>query len=371
MSISSYCQTEIDRLYPEATMIKPMRVWSLPKHKKGELVDHCNSGDYFAQIKKDGFFYSFNKTASGSYLFSRNESTETGMLSEKSANVPHIVEALSSLPDGTLVIGEIYVPGGTSKDTTRIMGCLPQKAIERQKEEGEIYFYIHDILLLKDVPLLNAPAYKRYQVLRGLMNKLDILNKYSFIQLAEIYEENLCELIVDALDRGEEGVILKHKEWSYVPEKKPAWSAIKCKKEDFADVVCIGFEDATKEYTGKDVSSWEFWEDPDGNRVRGYHYGQSKYIAITKPYFKNWKTAIEIGAYSADGELVSIGTVSSGLTDKLREEISTTPEDFIGRTLMVECMEKDIKAKTLRHPRFQGFRIDKDAKECTIEDIFL
>ena len=58
------------------------------------------------------------------------------------------MNALSCLPTDTILIGEIYYPGGSSKNTTEIMGCLAPKAIERQNGTyGKIHYYVHDILM--------------------------------------------------------------------------------------------------------------------------------------------------------------------------------------------------------------------------------
>ena len=130
----------MNNLYPEALIIEPMKINKIPDGKEHMFPSLCESGEYFAQLKKDGYWYMFEKTENHSYLFSRNKSVETGVLTEKGANVPHIMEILNHLPTGTILIGEIYYPGKRSKDVTPIMGSLPEKAIERQ--DGE-YGYLH------------------------------------------------------------------------------------------------------------------------------------------------------------------------------------------------------------------------------------
>lgn len=377
-----YNQTLVNEVYPECgAMYEAMRIWSLPKGKEGQLQQHCESGEYFGQIKKDGFWYQFVKGETTSYLFSRNESRETGLLTEKIGNVPHIKEALDCLPKDTILIGEIYVPGGTSKDTTRIMGCLPATAIKRQKEEGVIHYYLHDIIAFNGISILKMPALKRYEVLRKVVNTFDLLNN-DFIELAEVHTDNLFEKIGLALENGEEGMVLKHKDAPYSPGKKPAWSAIKCKKVDYADVVCMGFEDATKEYNGTELETWQYWEVVyiSTGHSHSKHIGDKpnwfeeelelKAIPVTKPYYYGWKTAIRLGAYDKDGNLKEIGTVSSGITDELRKDFAENPDKYIGQTMMVQCMEKDNSAQTLRHPIFKGFRVDKNSQECLLEEIF-
>lgn len=381
--IGKYNSEIVNSIYPEATMFEAMRIWSLPKGKEHLLSEKCSSGEYFGQIKKDGFWYQFNRTENYSYLFSRNESRDTGLLTEKIDNVPHLKQALEVLPKNTILIGEIYVPGGTSKDTTRIMGCLPATAIKRQKEEGLIHYYIHDIIAFNGVSMLNMPAMKRYEVLVKVIETFNLL-QYDFIELAIAYTDDLYSRIGTALENGEEGMVLKNKTSPYTPGKKPAWSAIKCKQVDFADVVCMGFEDATKVYDGKEIETWQYWEiekeietgkwarhsllhgDP-GDYLDNPEY---KITPITKPYYFGWKTSIVIGAYDNNGNLKKIGTVSSGLTDDMKKDITENSDKFIGSVLMVQCMQKDNDAKTLRHPIFKSFRIDKNAKECTLEDIF-
>ena len=118
-------------MYEDALIIEPMKINHIPKGKEHMLSSLCESGEYFCQLKKDGYWYMFERTENNYYLFSRNKSVTTGTLSEKSANVPHIMDVLKHLEPGTILIGEIYYPGKRSEDVTPIMGSLPEKAIER------------------------------------------------------------------------------------------------------------------------------------------------------------------------------------------------------------------------------------------------
>lgn len=119
-----------DSLYPGSLQIPAMLYSKAPEGDK--LLRELESKKYIGQEKIDGAFYQLEKTDDGRvYLFSRAVSKKTGELSEKIANVPHIKEWAEQLPNGTTLIGEIYVPGGKSNDTTKIMGALPEKAIER------------------------------------------------------------------------------------------------------------------------------------------------------------------------------------------------------------------------------------------------
>lgn len=375
----SFSKELLDKYAPEAECIQAMKIWKLPDGKENLFPNACNSGDYFAELKKDGYWYEFEKTNNYEYLFSRNVSATTGILTEKLANVPHIREALKVLPCGTILIGEIYYPGKTSKDVTKIMGCLAPEAIKRQQTSGLIHFYLHDIIKFNGFDLQKEGAWTRYQVLVSVWNKYN-LSQYPFMELAEAVENNIQEFTAEALSNGEEGAVLKKKDAQYAPDKRPAWSSIKIKKMDFLDCICIGFEDATKEYCGKELNTWEYWEESLSNEKKLYHGRyldddgmamiKTPMIPVTKGYYYGWKTSMKLGALDDKGHIVEIGTVSSGLTDELKEKFSTNPELYINKVVSIQCMQKDCKEHTLRHGFFKGFRDDKNLEDCTLSALF-
>jgi ATP-dependent DNA ligase len=380
----SFDKDKIHELYPEAEnlMIEPMLIWKLPAGKESMLSEVCSNGEYFLEEKIDGAFYQFVKTENHSYLFGRTVSKLSGILTEKSDNVPHLKEALSCLPAGTILIGEIYVPGGTSKDTVSIMGCLPALAIKRQEKEP-IHYYVHDIIAYDTVNLIDSPADLRYKILAAIWKKHD-LSQYSFLRLATRVDEDMEAEISRILKSGGEGAVLKKKDYPYTPGKRPAWSTIKVKQMDSIDLICTGFCDATKEYTGKELATWEYWEErgeqsqdgeytwllSEGRYYEDYLHNPHIYRPVTKPYFLGWKTAIRIGAYNDKGELVDLGTVSSGLTDDNKREMTENPDLWLGHVVALDCMQIDKEEHTLRHPVFKCKREDKDAKDCVISEIF-
>lgn len=376
--MSNFKNSEISKLYPgaEDLMYSPMLI-----HKATDLQlqKAAESGDYFGQIKKDGALYMFIKGHNGeSYLFGRTTSKVTGLLTEKSSNVPHIINALKDIPNGTILLGEIYYPGGTSRNVTTIMGCKEDKAIERQNGSyGFIHYYIYDCLAYNEKLLLNIGNFDRYKIIGQIYEKFK-LAQYDFLDFGLAWEDNLYERVGEALKNGEEGMVLKKKDAPYEPSKRPLTN-LKAKQVDFADVVIIGFKDPTPEYTGKDLVNWEYWFNPDSKEVYpiGLYYDKYMteevsmfYMPVTKHFYYGWKNAIEIGAYNNEGKLVSIGTIASGLTDELRREFAESPNDYIGRVCMIQCMSKDKNAHTIRHGFYQDIRTDKDAKDCKISDIF-
>lgn len=93
----------------------------------------------------------------------------------------------------------------------------------------------------------------------------------------------------------------------------------------------------------------------------------SRTYGITKPFYMGWKNAIKIGLYR-DGKLIPVGTVSSGISDKLKQDMTNDPDKYIGKVVECGIMEKEESA--FRHPVFIRFRDDKDPKECIFNEVF-
>ena len=343
---------KISEFFPgaEDLMIQPMLIWTLPANNKDKLSAICASGEYFAEEKLDGALYQFCRTDKGNYLFGRTVSVKNGLLTNKIDNIQHIDSALSCLPCGTVIIGEIYVPGGTSKNVTSIMGCLPAEAIKRQDKQGKIKYYLHDMIFYNGENMQSWGAEARYQKLVEAWNEFH-LEQFDFLRLAESFDTGIEERLSQILAAGGEGIVLKKKDAPYSEGKRPAWATIKCKQMDTIDLVCTRAIEATKEYTGKELETWPYWKDG---------------IVVTKPYFYGWKTEIGIGAYDDEGNLKEIGTVSSGLTDERRAHL----DDYVGKVVALQCMSIDRKGKTLRHPIVKAWRDDKNAAECKLSEVF-
>ena len=372
---------KISEFFPgaEDLMIQPMLIWTLPANKKDKLSEICASGEYFAEEKIDGALYQFCRTDKGNYLFGRTVSVKNGLLTNKIDNVPHINSALSCLPCGTVIIGEIYVPGGTSKNVTSIMGCLPAEAIKRQDKQGKIKYYLHDMIFYNGENMQSWGAEARYQKLVEVWNEFH-LEQFDFLRLAESFDTGIEERLSQILAAGGEGIVLKKKDAPYSEGKRPAWATIKCKQMDTIDLVCTRAIEATKEYTGKELETWPYWQErselnqngeytwlsSEGQYYEDYLHNPHIYRPVTKPYFYGWKTAIGIGAYDDEGNLKEIGTVSSGLTDEMRAHL----DDYVGKVVALQCMSIDRKEKTLRHPIVKAWRDDKNAAECKLSEVF-
>jgi ATP-dependent DNA ligase len=88
-------------------------------------------------------------------------------------------------------------------------------------------------------------------------------------------------------------------------------------------------------------------------------------IPVTKYHFCGWIGAVRYGMYN-NGELVELGQ-TSGMSEAIREELTTNGDKYIGTVIEVEGFEQ-LPSGAVRHPRFIRFRDDKRPTECVWEE---
>ena len=324
--------------------------------------DMFKSTPIIGTIKKDGYWSQLIKDNNEVHLYSRTVSKKTGYYSDNIEKVPHIKDwAMNELPNGTCIIGEVYYPNGTSKNVTSILGALPEKAIERQKGEyGKIHFYMHDILAYngEDYVMNNMTYDYRYS---NLCEHIDIATPLiPELEVARCYDNaylDLNKVTIDKLAAGEEGMVFRVENGLYAPGKRQPKVMFKIKQaQNDIDFVITEVLPPEYLYTGKESETWGY-KDKEGNLItKAAHYG--------------WAGALRLGAYDNAGNLVSVGRVSSGLTDNLKADLAANPDKYIGTVVEVNCMSLDKENKTFRHPYLSRLRADKPAQDCKLEEIF-
>ena len=196
---------------------------------------------------------------------------------------------------------------------------------------------------------------ERFNLLERYRNAIEFSTNF---QLAEKYEfdhwDEFASWLSNLYMKREEGAVLKKKDAPYAEGKTPAWSSIKFKTNNTYDVVCIGYDPPTKEYSGAGIKGWEYWVD-----------GQP----VTKAYMNEWYGAIRIGVYKEDN-IIHMGSVA-GLTEELLQELKEHGQDYIGKAMEIRAMSISERGNAFRHPVFVSFREDLDAKtDCTYEKVF-
>ena len=346
----------------------PPNSWSQEK-KHDTAVSRIFSGEWLGSQKRDGAFYKFIKDENGNMALLGRSKSVSGDYLDKIDWVPHLHDFFNALPNGTCLIGELYLPRDEqAKTTTSIMNCLKEKAIGRQaKPEDKLHYYVFDILAIDGKSVYTRPAQDRF-------NLITWLTPTPYVELADYKSgKELWELLQNLLADGYEGVVITRAAAPYQPGKRPSKDCLKVKKElqDTIDCVVIGASAPRKDYTGTEIRTWPYWFDQMTNqKVYGEFYNDyadgKPILPVTKTWYNGWAGSFRLGAYK-DGKLIEIGNLS-GITDEMKEHW----QDWVGKVIEITAMEimESENGYGLRHPKYVGERMDKAAKECTWESIF-
>lgn len=358
------------------------KYWSLPKTKDPhiEIKNLIFSGDYIAAEKVDGHFYMLIKDMSGNYIFRGRSKNVNKIYVDKSNFIPHITEEFEYLPNGTVLIGEAYLPKYPgSKNVTTIMGCLLEKSLKRQEiEDKKIHFYIFDCLAFNGQNIMNKSIIERISYIENLQDDFYYHRNrpMRYSSIAEFYEgQELWDYIGEVLSAGGEGVVLQSKSGAYEPGKRKAWKTVKVKKEinNELDLFFTGkYKPSTVEYTGKEIKTWTYWmHQRTGEKLEGYLYDDfaagEPILPITKGYFYGWAGSVQLGAIDEEGNIVEVAWISN-LTEDVKKKVITGELDF--QVVKVTAMEIDSESHNLRHAKIVEYRDDKDWKDCSIDQLY-
>ena len=362
----------------------PPSTWSDEK-KRDNARAKIYSGDWLGAQKFDGYFAQLIKDEDGNIvLYSRSRGVN-GKFADKHEWVPHLQPFFEALPVGTCLLGELYLPSQPgSRNITTIMGCLKEKAVARQEKGEKLHFYVFDCLAWDGKSLMKTKFIDRIkkvtQVWAGGFVR-DYVSVATYVSGADL---NI--LLQEILARGDEGVVITHKDGLYEPGKRPSKTTLKIKKELKQTIDCFftGVGSApTKEYTGKEIETWKYWQNQlTGEKVNADLYKEYKngcpIIPITKGYYNGWAGSLEIavlrhkagskckirGVEYADTEVFPIGWLS-GLPDEMKAD----PKKFAFVPMEVTAMEYDQWNHSLRHGKMVGWRKDLTLNDCTFDKL--
>ena len=360
----------------------PPASWSNEK-KRDNARMKIFSGDYLGAQKFDGYFAKLIKDEDGNIILYSRSRGVNGKFADKHEWVPHLNPFFDALPNGTCLLGELYLPSQPgSKNITTIMGCLKDKAITRQEKGEKIHFYAFDCLAWNGTSAMKTQAWARFSMLYNLDSLLtDYVSRATYHTGKELWS-----LLQDVLGRGDEGVVITKGDGLYEPGKRPSKTTLKIKKELQQTIDCFftGVGSApTHIYTGKEIEGWQYWENSmTGDKINGQMYKEYKagcpIVPVTKGYYHGWCGSMEIAVLSKcptaktkingvvyDGYAIyPIGWLS-GLPDEMKAD----PKRYAFRPIEVTAMEFDVIEHTLRHGKMVGWRQDLTIADCTLEKI--
>jgi len=256
---------------------------------------------------------------------------------------PEIRKAVAKIAGVKSVIldGEVVAFKGKVTSFERLQPRMHISSEEKAKAHPvKVYYYIFDLLYVDGYDVTKLPLIERKRILRKLFPFKDPLRFtiYKFKTSAAYYKA--------ACKKGWEGLIVKDMESTYVPRRSPSWLKFKCVADQ--ELVIGGYTD------------------PKGARVG--------FGALLLGYYKR-------------GKLHYAGKVGTGFDEatlralkKRFNKIGTKKNPFVNyddslqgvhwvRPVMV-CevgFEEWTKDNKLRHPRYQGLRLDKPAKKVVQE----
>ena len=355
-------------------MMTPMKYYDNPEPKtvtlaaKRQAIIDNTSGEYIATEKHDGDWGMFIHYSEGKNLIrSRSISKVTGAYGDYTAKLPHLCREMDNWPDNTVVLAEIcWDEYGTNANTVgTILRCLPDKAVERQKDK-KLSGLIFDVLMFNGKDLTNDP----YEIRINVGFELEL----KYFKRTQVFTTDFAAAADDIISRGGEGVVIQKKSNPYMPGTRTAWATLKLKQAlPHMDLKVVGTLEPNKNYDGDFEDDWKYWLEEtdesvlylDRNKEQDeklYQSGKNcwKQIPITKPYFMGWKNGITVMLPSG------ITTdVASGLTDDDRAYLAT-PEaqaKIAAGELWAEVKAMSVNdLGKLRHPALVRLRTDLNSE---------
>jgi bifunctional non-homologous end joining protein LigD len=228
--------TEKSRLrsWPEkkADFVEPMEC---------EIVSELREGsEWVYEVKLDGYRAIAVKFENKVSLFSRRR---------KSFNqqYPYIVEALSDLPTGTVIDGEIVALDDSGRPVFNLLQNY-------RRDAGRIRYFVFDLLCYQNRDTTRLPLVERRDLLRSLKFKSPR------IQFVDYLETKAADIVAAVKEQGLEGVNAKRRDSLYQPGRRTgAWVKYRISQgQEFViggyfpgphgfDSVIVGY------YSGKDL----------------------------------------------------------------------------------------------------------------------
>jgi bifunctional non-homologous end joining protein LigD len=222
----------------------------------------------------------------------------------------------------------------------------------RSEADGELIFYLFDLLWLEGRDLTGLPLMERRKILK------EIIPGEGIIRYSEAFSDKATDFFKAAKDLGLEGIIAKKADSQYYPGLRTKdWLKIKANKRQevviggytvnddtskpFSALMVGVFKDGQLVYTGKVGTGFNIQAQKDMLK-------QFKPLVTNKPPFNYVPDINKPSRFRPDPP----NAVATWLKPKLVCEVSFTEMTSDG---------------IMRHPSFQGMRIDKNAKDVILE----
>lgn len=350
---------------------------SYSRQEKREKLDLLiNSNSMIFSEKYDGNLCRFIAEDGDILCQTRTISKQTGQYGELQNKIAYIDDFKNKFEQLTVFLGEIYLPGKTSKEIGTILRCKEEKALDRQKD-NPIFIYIFDVLVYEGQYLTETPIVERIKYLPLICQKINN-PQVSYAKYYPAEPDVFYPRIEQIFNRGGEGVVLYRKDFLPCAGRSSMWETVKVKQEldGDVDVFISGVAPGRREYTGESLPTWTLWQNSrTGELVRGNYYTEYSqggcYEPVSKTYFFGLPGSIECSVYDDEGN-AKVLCYCSNLTDEFRCALRDHPDDYIGRPARISGMmiSEDKNGNiSLRHPKFLELRDDIDAADCQLSKL--
>jgi DNA ligase D-like protein (predicted ligase) len=289
------------------------------------------------ELKLDGYRLEAVRAAGETTLYSRRRN----VLNQK---FPYIVSALNSLPEDTVIDGELVAMGPDGRPNFNLLQNF-------RSAEAHITYYAFDVLVHKGKDLTLLPLSERRRILHS------VIKPSEHLALSEVSDQTASQMLGFVRSHGLEGIVAKRSDGVYQPGMRTGvWSKHR---------INLGQEFVVGGYTpgthGLDALIVGFYVDKElryAARVRAGFipatrrevFAKIKDFATTKCPFANLPEK-------------QAGRWGQGLTaDKMKDCIWLRPE-AVARIDFLEWTGAD----HLRHTKFVALRDDKDPRKVVRE----
>jgi bifunctional non-homologous end joining protein LigD len=304
------------------------------------LVDKpIDDDDWLYEIKWDGY---------RAVTFMNKKQLELKSRNDKSFNEKFypVYDALKEWGINAIVDGEVVVV----KDN----GMADFGALQnwRSEADGELIYYVFDILWYNGYNLKEMPLTERREILKK------IIPSDSLIQLSKDFDTSGTEFLAAAKKMGLEGIMAKRKDSVYETGRRTGnWLKIKSNKRQ--EVVIGGFtknDDTSKPFSALLVGVFE-----KGKFIYTGKIGTGFNIKTQKEMLKQFELLItDKPQFTAEPD---VNKPSRFRPNPPRATATWLKPELICEVSFTEMTSDGV----MRHPSFEGMREDKKAKEVVME----